>query len=141
MCTLHVGLMTPYQIIYHYVCHCHGMVSSWQCEAFELLCDFKHPLSPPLCSLIVMDYDEFSHDDFIGGTRVKLYDVLYSQTYKINIRRLLDDNIVSLIISGEFPAIMVDLKWVQVLTGSGKVVSLTKNATHRTKKCQAYRAI
>lgn len=46
-------------------------------------------------SLIVMDYDEFSADDFIGGTRVKLYEVLYTQSHKINIRRLLDDNIVS----------------------------------------------
>ena len=42
-----------------------------------------------------MDYDEFSADDFIGGTRVKLYEVLYAQSHKINIRRLLDDNIVS----------------------------------------------
>lgn len=49
-----------------------------------------------LFSLIVMDYDEFSADDFIGGTRVKLYEVLYAQSHKINIRRLLDDNIVSL---------------------------------------------
>lgn len=50
----------------------------------------------PPCSLMVMDYDEFSPDDFIGGTRVKLYEVLYSASNKINIRRLLDDNIVSL---------------------------------------------
>ena len=49
-----------------------------------------------ISSLIVMDYDEFSADDFIGGTRVKLYEVLYAQSHKINIRRLLDDNIVSL---------------------------------------------
>ena len=48
-------------------------------------------------SLIVMDYDEFSADDFIGGTRVKLYEVLYAQSHKISIRRLLDDNIVRLI--------------------------------------------
>ena len=41
-----------------------------------------------------MDYDEFSTDDFIGSTRVKLYEVLYSQSYKINIRRLLDDKVV-----------------------------------------------
>ena len=47
------------------------------------------------CSVIVMDYDEFSADDFIGATRVKLYECLYAPNHNISIRRLLDDNIVS----------------------------------------------
>ena len=42
-----------------------------------------------------MDYDEFSADDFIGATRVKLYECLYAPNHNISIRRLLDDNIVS----------------------------------------------
>lgn len=47
------------------------------------------------CSLIVMDYDEFSKDDLIGSTRMKLYEVLSSPQRKISLRRLLDDQSVS----------------------------------------------
>ncbi len=42
-------------------------------------------------SLVVMDYDEFSKDDFIGGTRVNLYELLIAQSSRLTLRRLLDD--------------------------------------------------
>ena len=43
---------------------------------------------------MVMDYDDFSKDDFIGATQIKLYEVLSSSSSEICINRLLD-NIVS----------------------------------------------
>ena len=46
-------------------------------------------------SLVVMDYDEFSKDDFIGATRVNLYELLIAPTLSLTLRRLLDDHQVS----------------------------------------------
>lgn len=46
-------------------------------------------------SLVVMDYDEFSKDDFIGATRVNLYELLLAPTLNLSLRRLLDDRRVS----------------------------------------------
>ena len=51
--------------------------------------------STVLCSMVVMDYDEFSKDDFIGGTRVNLYELLVAQSNCLTIRRLLDDKKVN----------------------------------------------
>ena len=48
-------------------------------------------------SLVVMDYDEFSKDDFIGATRVNLYELLIAPTLSLTLRRLLDDHQVSYI--------------------------------------------
>ena len=42
-------------------------------------------------SLVVMDYDEFSKDDFIGATAVNLYELEFAQTSSLTLRRLLDD--------------------------------------------------
>ena len=42
-----------------------------------------------------MDYDEFSKDDLIGGTQIKLYEVLSPHTSEVCVKRLLDDRSVS----------------------------------------------
>lgn len=46
-------------------------------------------------SAVVMDHDELSKDDLIGGTQISLYEVLTSLTHEICIKRLLDDRSVS----------------------------------------------
>ena len=44
-----------------------------------------------------MDYDEFSKDDFIGGTRVNLYELFIAQSSTLTLRRLLDDRKVCVV--------------------------------------------
>ena len=46
-------------------------------------------------SAVVMDYDEFSKDDLIGGTQISLYEILNTSTRAMSIHRLLDDRSVS----------------------------------------------
>ena len=42
-----------------------------------------------------MDYDEFSKDDLIGGTQIKLYELLGNSSMELCVKRLLDDRSVS----------------------------------------------
>ena len=48
-----------------------------------------------VCSVVVMDYDDFSKDDLIGATQVDLYQVLDASPPEVCIKRLLDDRSVS----------------------------------------------
>ena len=51
--------------------------------------------SSSVSSAVVMDYDELSKDDLIGGTMINLYEVIHAGSHEICIKRLLDDRSVS----------------------------------------------